>query len=119
MKEITPLLEKLAKELGTTVQYLWSVLLKQATISGITDIIQYCILAIFVFFYWKYTKHFYKKIEKDDWDDHMGYYLTFFIIGALILILLIAVFLCFPNTITAFFNPEYWALKRVLFLIKK
>jgi hypothetical protein len=34
MKEIAPLLEKLAAKLGTTAEYLWAVLVRQATVEA-------------------------------------------------------------------------------------
>jgi hypothetical protein len=39
VKELTELLGKLADKLGTTVEKLWSVLLKQAPISGTVDLL--------------------------------------------------------------------------------
>lgn len=39
--EITKLLENLVQELGTTPKYLWNLLLKQAPLIAIVDLIQF------------------------------------------------------------------------------
>lgn len=39
MKELTPLLEKLALKLGVPIEMLWSSLIKQASISATTDLV--------------------------------------------------------------------------------
>ena len=112
MEQITPVLEKMAEKLGVTVEYLWSILIKQAPLSGITDIIQYILLGIVTWVFVKVSFKVHHKIEKEDWDGVA--YIPLWVIGVGILILWITAFFCFPNTIWAFFNPEYWALKEIL-----
>ena len=48
MKEIAPILEKLANQLGTTATYLWEVLIRQAFVSDIQDIAFIVLTAIYV-----------------------------------------------------------------------
>jgi len=117
MKEITPLLEKLAKELGTTASYLWSVLIRQASISASIDCLQYLILAIFTYIAVKLTKMSIERADEKDWDE---VWMIAPIIGWIVIgILWIVVFFCIPQTITGFINPEYWALDKILSQIKK
>ena len=47
------LLQNLANKLGTTSEYLWGILLRQATLSGTTDLIQYAILGVLTYFFYK------------------------------------------------------------------
>ena len=117
MKEIAPLLEKLAEKLGVTVEYLWKVLLKQAFISFVTDLIQYALLVIMSVIVWKIAKKVHREIENAVWDEIAYLPLGGVIMG--ILILWIMVFSCIPTTITALINPEYWALDKILSQIKK
>jgi len=112
MEQIAPVLEKMAEKLGVTCEYLWSVLLKQAPLSGITDIIQYMVLGIVTWIFVKFCIKVHHKIQESDWDE-IAYLLLAFI-GIFIAIYWTIIFFHFPETIWAFFNPEYWALKQIL-----
>lgn len=110
--EIVSALETLAAKLGTTSEYLWNVLLKQASISAITDFIQ-CTLVILVCVFWiKKVKVVVPKILKGGLDDI--YWIGIVIISILLAIFVITAFFCFPNIINGLINPEYWALDRLL-----
>lgn len=74
------LLERIATKLGTTAEHLWGVMVKQAPISGITDLISIVVL-IAAAFLWCKTVH--RKTKT-------------------------------PPIASSFFNPEYWALMRLL-----
>lgn len=118
MEQLTTLLTALAEKLGTTVEYLWSVLLKQAYIEGILNII-YCIITIIIFIVsYKYAKYFSSKWK--EWNDN---YEAEEIFPTIILVILIVstlivlgmtIFQFIPTAITTFNNPEYWALKEIL-----
>ena len=112
MEQITPVLEKMAEKLGVTCEYLWSVLIKQAPLSGIADIVQYVLLGIATWVFVKVSFKVYRKIQENVWDEIA--YIPLYIIGIGILIFWAVAFLCFPETIWAFFNPEYWALQQIL-----
>jgi amino acid transporter len=106
-------MQKLADKLGTTSEYLWSVLIRQAPLSGITDILQYAIIAICVFVYWRWVSS-----DKRDFSGCGDSWPGALIVGIPLLFLVVVVFFWFPTTIYAFANPEYWALDRVLHAIK-
>jgi len=108
------LLQNLANKLGTTSEYLWGVLLRQATISGITDILQYIIIAVagFAYYRWATSKNRDFGPGGDSWPAAL-------VIGIPLAALVVISFFCFPTTIAALVNPEYWALDRVLSAIKK
>jgi hypothetical protein len=116
MKEIAPLLEKLAKQLGTTVEYLWGVLVRQAMISACIDILQYIMLGVATYFFVILTKKFYKISEDANWDEF--WIVLPALIGIALLIIWVVAFFAIQNTITGFINPEYWALRKVLEIIK-
>jgi hypothetical protein len=110
--ETAKILEVLAQKLGTTSEYLWGVLLKQAPISAVTEFIQYAFI-IFVCVFWiKKVKIFVGKISNNEWnsDNWTWIIITSVIIG----MSAIVVFFSFPSTIYALVNPEYWALDMLL-----
>ena len=115
--QTTELLEKLAVQLGTTAEYLWSVLLVQARISAMTDLI-FLMLAI-LSGYFLYRTHRY--LSQGTEDAHSIYYekeeavMIPMIIGLIIwIIFFLIMFFSIGNIISGLFNPEYWALNKIL-----
>jgi hypothetical protein len=113
MNEIAPLLEKLAQQLGTTTEYLWKVLIKQAPIDGIVSIGQYVLLVIAAIYWWKLAMWAKTKAHEKDYNGET-YYILPGITGAALTALIVLAFLGLPNTVAAFLNPEYWAFQKVL-----
>ena len=117
MKELTVLLEQLALKLGTTVEHLWGVLLRQAPISGTVNIIiSVTVIIISVFF----VRLAIVKTKGPDaeWDEEGA-----FLIWVVALIIAFGssaiVFASIKNIASAFLNPEYWALNELLTAIKQ
>lgn len=102
MESITSLLKEIAESLGTTVDQLWSIMLKQAPISAATDILQYGIL-VGVIYWWA------KVSTKFEFGE-----LRYFLPWVVIVILLVIAFFSFPSTVTKLTNPEYWATMKIL-----
>jgi hypothetical protein len=112
MKEILPILDRMAETLGTTTEYLWGVLIKQAPLSAIIDVIQYSIIIVFWFFIPKSFRFIMKKVDDDRWEEL--WYVGPIIATIVLSILSIVAFFAIHNTITAIINPEYWALNKIL-----
>jgi hypothetical protein len=114
--DITPLLQSLAAKLGTTIEHLWGVLIRQAYISAVLDLIQYAIIGYVFYRLVKFTRWY----LRDDIAQDMGYDLHEdlgpLLVGAWVIVgsLAIVAFFSLPGTITALLNPEYWALQKVL-----
>ena len=116
-EETTKLIEQLAQKLGTTAEYLWRVLIKQAPISAATDLLYLVLIIItgIVLF------NIHKRLAKEDEHGDSAYF-TFeegaavpMIIGVIIWgILFIVCFFSIGDIINGFLNPEYWALNNVL-----
>lgn len=114
------LIEQLAEKLGTTADYLWGILVKQAPIQSMIMLFQYILIAIFGYVLFKIHK--YLSIKKDyNGYNESGYAhykepvilsmiggFTFFII------LVVCAFFSLDEFFNGFFNPEYWALSKVL-----
>ena len=113
MKELVPLLEKLAEKLGITVQYMVSVYIIQAFWNGISDIIQYALLIFGIYIWWKYREKFWAITDDDEYPK-----IFWTICGVLLGIILIVAFFSFPSTIKAFVNPECWALEKIFDSLK-
>ncbi|MEO6901574.1 MAG: hypothetical protein ABI241_00640 [Bacteroidia bacterium] len=101
-------LEKLANKLGTTTEYLWKILLKQAFNDAVISTIY--LIVICVIFYIMYLKRSYLMDE-----DNIG--VSTICVIAILFMLIFACF-CFESAISGFFNPEYWALNEIINSIK-
>jgi len=112
MNQLTDLLGQLAAKLGTTIELLWTVLIRQAPIDGVVSIFQYILVIIWTFIAVKYTKWFIKGINSGDREEDWW---ILIVVGWLFTIgLLLALFFSLPDTVAAFINPQYWALEHVL-----
>jgi hypothetical protein len=114
-------LTALANKLGTTAEYLWGVLLKQAPLTGAINMLLTAAWVIGAVMWCRFvvrktTKP--KATEEDryphaDWDSEPA----FFAWVAAVLVALIAgltVSSSLATTVAALVNPEYWALRQIL-----
>jgi len=119
-EEITSMLKTLAEKLGTTVEYLWEVLVRQAYVSAITDIIMLVLFIIAGTLFWR----FHKKCTDRGWyngeyPEYIGVASIPMILGSVAyFIWFIVILISIHNMITGFANPEYWALQQILNQIK-
>lgn len=119
------LLEQLANKMGTTSEYLWNILLRQASIDATITLIQYALLAIAGIALYKIHLRLSKPIKSDtygsDWDSYSDndFYGVIMVASLIVYsILIIAAFFCVGSVINGYFNPEYWALDRLLDAVK-
>ena len=115
-EQTTKLIEQLALKLGTTTEYLWSVLLKQAYISAITTLIYLVGIIGAGFLLLKAHIAFSKETEESNskyWDSGE---LQFIMIALAFIwsVLFIVAFFSIENIVNGFLNPEYWALKEIM-----
>ncbi len=125
MEKVIPLLEQLAAKLGTTIDKLWGVLLKQAPISGTVDLflcIGLILVAVRCFRFVKRMTTVPPKTLEDlyphaKWEDE-GAGFAWVGVGFLLLVVGLIVIFSVHNIAATFFNPEYWALKEILSVFK-
>jgi len=117
MEELTGVLEQLALKLGTTTEYLWGVLISQARISAITDLIYIILVSIIGIIIYKVHKNLMKEDKYDYYEEPL--IAVMFIVSFVWCVLFIACFFSIGNIINGFFNPEYWALKEILDVVNK
>lgn len=111
----------LAEKLGTTAEYLWGVLLKQAPIAGAVDLLLTVAWVAAAVLWLSFVKR--KTTEpptRDDgrplyaeWDDEAEF---FGWVSAVCLALIAGMNVSFSleSIVAALFNPEYWALAQIL-----
>ena len=118
------LLEKLATKLGTTSEYLWSVLIKQASVSATTQLIQTIFVMLFGIVLYRVhvylgKKRFPEKYEETLYEKYEETAILPMGVGAVLFIVtLLCCFMCFDNIVNGYLNPEYWALKEVIDSLK-
>lgn len=119
-KEFTEFLEKLAAKLGTTAEYLWKVLIIQAKVSAIKSLIFIVTVYIIGLVLAKFHIKYLKKISDNKYDDRNTYEsseVTSVVMCILFVgwvVLFIGHIFSYSNMINGFFNPEYWALNKIL-----
>lgn len=115
MKDLTLLLSQLAEKLGTTTEYLWAVLIKQAGICIIQDCFFIVISILFIIGYILYVKYFIKNYQKlYDNDEEYGHGVITVILGCIAIIAIFVIMVGVEEIITCVYNPEYWALNQIL-----
>lgn len=110
-EQTNQLLRELAEKLGTTSEYLWQVLVKQAHIYAWTMIICGGIpfLIGVVVALWVVKKVKGNKGKTEEW--HFWVFAAALTISA---ISLVGMLINSQMIIAGLFNPEYWALKQIL-----
>ncbi len=112
-------LTALAQKLGTTAEYLWGVLLKQAPITGLVHLA--LLISLVVMAVWWTRVVIDKTTEKEvkgfcypraEWesDEALGAWLS---VALTVLHALFFVTTNLADTVAALLNPEYWALKQI------
>lgn len=119
MEELTPLLNELAAQLGTTVDFLWGVLVRQAQIFVIIHIVYWILWIISLLIAYRVTLYLCKNLEKIDDAQYFGKIILNAIPWAIVFILGFIQLAALSDFITALLNPEYWALEKVLEFIKQ
>jgi hypothetical protein len=105
-EETAKLLETLATKLGTTSEYLWSVLLKQAPIDATISLFQTAV--VFFIGYLLYKK---RGIVNREYDERLPIFVAVAIVWSILSFITI---MCIGDIINGYLNPEYWALERIL-----
>ena len=109
------LVRELAEKLGTTIEHLWSVLVRHAVIQSIVGLV---IIAGLIIVGTLWTRFLLKSTTSEDprwpFDDEIPAILIWAITSLGWLVIVIVVLEKLPVEITALMNPEYWALKQLL-----
>lgn len=119
-EQTSVLLQKLAEKLGVASEHLWSVLVRQAPITAMADLVALSVsLGLWIIAFRFVNRKTTLSGDRDvsDWDDEGKFFAWAIIIlsgiGTVILLLI-----ALTEAITAFVNPEYWALREILRAVK-
>lgn len=120
-EQLQQALTELCDKLGTTVEHLWTVLIRQAYISGTTNLVTIlvCGLACVWSFKFVHKKTKTPPATEDDrypcaeWEDEAGG-VAWVVWAILTFSYLLGVVYSAESIIGSLFNPEYWALKQLI-----
>jgi hypothetical protein len=116
-------LTDLAAKLGTTAEYLWAAMLRQAPISGAIDL---ALMAALVVASVVWSRVVLRKTKTPQGAPAAGEYRNYaewndeVAVGAwasaivLVVVTAVVVITNLPASVSAFLNPEYWALSQLL-----
>lgn len=122
--QTTKLMEQLAQKLGTTSEYLWSILLRQAPIDATLTLCYLIFTLLFgIALYTVHRRLMEEKKEGGYTETRYSKYEESAIIPMVIatvclLLMCVGAIFVFPNMINGYFNPEYWALQQILDAMK-
>jgi len=114
-------LTALANKLGTTAEYLWGVLLRQAPITGAIDMLLMAAWVVGAVMWCRFVarKTAPPKATEDDrypradWAEESAFF-SWVSVGVVALFAGLAVSSSLAIALAALFNPEYWALRQIL-----
>ena len=113
-EQVMKMIETLAVKLGTTGEHLWTVLVKQAYVNSWICIIGLSIGWIITVILCTIT---YKNSKKDsNFSDRYSMIILFLTILFSVTIV-VTTCVSFPDIITGFVNPEYWAFSKLTSLL--
>lgn len=110
--KLAELLDKLSTKLGVAVDVLWAALLKQAVIAAITDLIVLGLVAYAGVWVVRYVKLCHKNVQERDWDEIA--WLPCALVVVAYSLFVVGGISSLPMIFAGFFNPEYWALMKII-----
>jgi hypothetical protein len=117
----TKLIEQLAMKLGTTTEYLWGIMCRQAQIDAIISIILVGVAILGSIALVIAVRKIYNDLGRDavwirDGHDYIIPVMFWLCVGWLAFD--IVTMFSISNIVTALSNPEYWALEKIMEMIK-
>ncbi|KKK97140.1 hypothetical protein LCGC14_2655720 [marine sediment metagenome] len=118
-QQVIDALQILADKLGTTAEFLWEVLLRQAMVEGVFNVFVSLLWTLIVVATLIGYRKIWVALPKAFPNDSDGVLLLRILLGAASALLVIlgtagGIFGSIRIALTCFVNPEYWALQEVL-----
>jgi len=116
-EQVMEILRVLAEKFGTTTEFLWGVLIRQAYVHGVTAIVCFLITSVLIFgwnwVWWRAEVG--EEVSHRDKGDRMFAIFMCRLGGLGLVFIWTCLFLSgMIEVTTALINPEYWAIKQVL-----
>ena len=118
-EQTAALLQNLADKLGTTSQYLWAVLVKQAPIYSVITLVEYVAFALLLTALYRFRVPVGKFIKAWFETEEITAFIFCVVAGLTLVTLILSCLFSVSPMLTGFLNPEYWALKEVMNAVKK
>lgn len=116
-------LTALAEKLGTTTEYLWAALMRQAPISGAIDLAVMAAWVIGVVCWFRFVQRMTADPSGPDgdgyrhraqWSDEFGVALAWCSVALAAVLVALMVGSYLSSSIAGLVNPEYWSLNQLL-----
>lgn len=117
INKVEVVLRELAAQLGTTAEYLWTVLVKQAVVESIYGVVIWLLFLTIFSTCLKYlSKNFTRGFVNSKEPDPFIFTLVIFclVAGGISLLSMLVGVACIGDIVTGFINPEYYALTQIL-----
>ena len=119
-------IDALAANLGVAAEHVYGALLKQAMVSGVRSLVFIVICLAVVYVVLRLLNRIITDVKEgnndsifvDGWGISPAGIIASFAGGIAMFILFIVILADISNATTALLNPEYWALKEILGMIK-
>lgn len=121
-EKLAELLAQLAAKLGTTVEHLWAVLVHQAKVEALVSIGWDIAAVVYVALLIKKLPGWFQAVA--DYDDEgeggKAFCMLFGAVAGVVVgvVAFIGIIATVGTTVTQLANPEYWALKEILEVLK-
>lgn len=128
-EQISKIIEALSNALGVAASELYSVMVLQAKVSIVKSVFEILLLLFAMYMFWRYVRKVYIEKDKDGstifdravYDS--GSLFALHLIAALVIAVLTIIFvICvvcdINNIIQCIMNPRYWALERIIGMLK-
>jgi hypothetical protein len=103
---------QLAQKLGTTVDHLWSVLVRQAPIDSTVFFLTMAAMAGVTYALWRLFSK--SKVNSENHQGECVKLIAMVLFGLMLAATFVVLTSGLSNAIAGFFNPEYWALQDLL-----
>lgn len=117
-EQTTQSVEMLAQKLGIATEYLWSVLVKQASFGAIIDLIYFVLVIVVGVLLWKLHVYFSKErgaSKRSIYYIHEENVIVPMATAVLVWIgFFIACIFLIDDIIIGFLHPEYWAIREIM-----
>jgi hypothetical protein len=119
--KVFEIIEKLSEQLGTTSNQVFEILTNQMFIRGIHGIVWsvFCLIVIIGLIYLIKNLHSQYIAESTSYSDKETLALCMLLSCISIIVFTVVLFVNTNSTIGHFYNPQYYALKEIVDLIKK
>lgn len=122
-EQLNLVIDKLSEKLGVAADAIMPMMIKQATIQGVLGIISVIVFFVLLFLSLRIIILTATKVDEEECVDMevraMAKFIIFGILGFFSFIGFLVSIISIPNTFSALFNQEYWALQEIMKMVTR